>query len=306
MSGKPKITVIGASNIDLIGFAKEKLIFKDANIGSLERILGGVGRNIAENLARLGVGVEFLTVLADDEFSKSIIDSCNDLGISIEHSIKVENSGTSIYLAIMDHHNDLALGLSSMDIYNSVPDTFILNSKDSIAKNSYCLLETNIPTDILELVTKELPDVRFALEAASAKKALKAKSILHKVYILKCNLLEAELLSGRKANYESDYESLVEHFLSLGIAKVFITLGKDGVAYGDSDGIWIDKINIIKPVNTNGAGDAFMAGILYGEVNGFEIYKMVQFAAACASMTIQHKNAVHPELNEDQILKAIT
>ena len=174
MSIKEKITVIGAANIDLIGFSKETLVYKDANIGTLETILGGVGRNIAENLSHLDVGVEFLSVFADDTFSKTIIESCNDLGISTEHSITVKDSGTSVYMAILDSDNDLAVGLSAMDIYNNIPDSFILDSLEAISKNTYCLLETNMPISILELVTKELPNVRFALEAVSSKKALKA------------------------------------------------------------------------------------------------------------------------------------
>jgi pseudouridine kinase len=305
MAEVSKITVIGASNIDLIGFSKEKLIFKDSNIGTLETVLGGVGRNIAENLARLGQKVEFLSVFANDEFATRIKDSCNDLDISIDHSITVNYSGTSVFIAIMDRQNDLALGLSAMDIYNTIPDSFILNSLDHISQNKYCLLETNMPISILELVTEKLPDVRFALEAVSAKKALKAKSILNKVYILKCNLLEGQLLADFEVNYEEDCEKLVEHFLSLGVKKVFITMGKDGVAYGDSMGCWIAQTNIIEAVNTNGAGDAFMAGLLYAEVNGFDMYKMVQFASACAKLTIQHKNAVHPDLNEILMLEQI-
>ncbi len=306
MSGKSKITIIGASNIDLIGFSKEKLIYKDANIGSLETILGGVGRNIAENLARLGIAVEFLTVLADDEFSKRIKDSCEELNISLKHSITIKDSGTSVYMAILNRYNDLALGLSAMDIYDAIPESFILDNIDTIAKNTYCILESNMPNEILELAVDKLPDVRFALETVSSKKALKAKSILDKMYILKCNLLEAELLSGTKMTYESDCENLVQHFLDMGIEKVFITMGIDGVAYGDSKGVWIAKVKVLTPVNTNGAGDAFMAGLIYGEVNGFTTYKMVQFASACAGLTIQHKNAVHPELNEDTILKEIS
>jgi pseudouridine kinase len=303
---KEKITVIGASNIDLIGFSKETLVYKDANIGTLETILGGVGRNIAENLSHLEVGVEFLSVFADDAFSKPILDSCVDLEISTNHSITVKDSGTSTYIAIMDSDNDLAVGLSAMDIYNTIPNSFILDSLETISKNTYCLLETNMPISILELVTNELPDVRFALEAVSSKKALKAKSILDKVYILKCNLLEAELLSGIKVEYEEDSEKLVAYFLALGIKKVFITMGRDGVVYGDSNGIWIEPVNIIPPVNTNGAGDAFMAGILYGELQGYEMYKMVQFASECAKMTILHKNAVNPDLNKEDILNEIT
>ncbi len=303
MTDKPKITVIGASNIDLIGFSKEKLIYKDSNIGTLETILGGVGRNVAENLSRLDFNVEFLSVFADDEFSKTITNSCEALDISIKNSLFSKNSKTSFFIAIMDHHNDLALGLTAMNIYDDIPDSFILNNLEVIAQNDYCVLETNLPTSILELVTEKLPDTRFALEAVSAKKALKAKSILDRLHILKCNALEAELLSNIKVEYESDYEKIVAHFLELGIKKVFITLGMDGVAYGDENEIYIDKNNIITPVNTNGAGDAFMAGVLYGETKGFELYDMVQFASSCALITIQHKNAVHPDICVEMVLK---
>ena len=306
MATTPKITVIGASNIDLIGFSDDKLIFKDANIGSIETILGGVGRNIAENLKRLDFDVEFLSVFADDEFSKTIKDSCTDLGISIEHSLTIKDSRTSLFIAIMDRSNDLALALTAMDIYDDIPDSFILNNLDVIGQNEFCVLETNLPTNILELVTEKLPNVKFALEAVSGKKSLKAKTILDRLYILKCNILEAELLSGMKAEYESDYEKIVQYFLDLGVKKVFITLGRDGVAFGNEKEIFISKNRIITPVNTNGAGDAFMAGLLYGEIKKLELYEMVRFSSACALVTIQHKNAVHPEICEQKVLDAMS
>lgn len=305
MSNNSKITVIGAANIDLIGFSNEELIYQDSNTGHLETILGGVGRNIAENLKHLEFDVDFLTVLADDEFSKIIVDSCNNLGISIEHSLIKKNSKTSIFMAIMDKANDMALGLTAMDIYDDLPDDFILNNLDVISKSDYCVIETNLPTSTLELVTEKLPNMRFALEAVSAKKALKAKSILDKLYILKCNAMEAELLSGIKVNYEIEYEKVVAHFLNLGVKKVFITLGMDGVAYGDENEIFIDKNKIISPVNTTGAGDAFMAGILYGETKGMELYDMVQFASACAQITIMHQDAVNPDICVQKVLDTL-
>jgi pseudouridine kinase len=305
MSKNPKISVIGASNMDLIGFSNEELIYQDSNTGHLETVLGGVGRNIAENLKRLDFNVDFLTVFADDEFSKTLIDSCNNLGISVKHSLIKENSKTSIFMAIMDKANDMALGLTAMDIYNEIPDAFILDNLEVIAQSDYCVIETNLPTSTLELVTEKLPNMRFALEAVSAKKALKAKSILDKLYILKCNAIEAELLSGIKVEYEIEYEKVVAHFLDLGVKKVFITLGMDGVAYGDENEIFIDKNKIISPVNTTGAGDAFMAGILYGETKGMELYDMVQFASACAQITIMHQDAVNPDICVQKVLETL-
>ncbi|MEB8329060.1 PfkB family carbohydrate kinase [Flavobacteriaceae bacterium KMM 6897] len=305
MSNTPKVTVIGGSNIDLIGVATEKLIYQDSNIGSVDTILGGVGRNIAENLKHLNLDVDFLSVFADDEFSKTLKKSCKDFGISIEHSLTIKDSKTSLYVAIMDHYHDLALALSAMDIYDNIPDSFILDKLDVIGKNEFCVLETNLPVSILELVTEKLPNTKFALEAVSAKKALKALTVIDRLHILKCNAKEAELLSNITVQYESDFEKMIEHFLGMGVKKVFITLGKDGVAYGDENEIFINKNNILIPVNTIGAGDAFMAGLIYGETKGLDLYDMVNFATGCAQITIQHKNAVHPEICEQMVLKTM-
>jgi len=305
MPTKPKITVIGAANIDLIGYPKFRLIYKDANIGAIETILGGVGRNIAENLARLGFEVDFLSVFGQDDFSKRLIESCDNLGIKTDNSLFLQNRNTSTFMAIMDIDNDMALALNSMEIYNDIPGSFILDNLPIINQNDCCILETNMPKSILELVTDKLPNIRFALDAVSGKKALKAKTILSKLNILKCNLLEAELLSDIHVENKNDYTKLVNYFTSLGVNKVFITLGDEGIIYGDSNGYYQFEIKPIKPLNTIGAGDSFMAGLLYGETNNYDIHKMVEFASACAKITVQHKNTVHPDLNEQLILKTI-
>ena len=69
--------------------------------------------------------------------------------------------------------------------------------------------------------------------------------------------------------------------------------------------IFIEKKNIISPVNTNGAGDAFIAGLIYGEIKKLELYDMVKFGSACAQITIKHKNAVHPDICEQMVLNSI-
>ena len=306
MENKSQITIIGAVNIDLIGYPDNDLIFKDDNVGSLETILGGVGRNIAENLARLDVSVNFLTVFAKDHFALQIKNSCSTLNIDISHSLEVQNATTSTFMAIMDKHNDMALGISAMHIYDEIPNSFILNNLKLINSNEYCILETNIPQSTLELVVKNAPNTKFALDAVSGTKALKAKNILSHLHILKCNLIEAKLLSGIKVTSENDFELLVKHFLKLGVKKVFITLGKKGLIYGDKNSInRLKPMYKIQPINTTGGGDSFMAGLLLAELNNFNIHKMAKTATACAELTIQHKNTVHPKINKKYILNQI-
>ena len=305
MEKNPTITVIGAVNIDLIGYPDNKLIFKDDNIGSLETILGGVGRNIAENLAKLDFNVEFLSVFAKDHFANQIQKSCNELNISTKYCLIKKNAHTSTFMAIMDKDNDMALGISAMHIYDEIPNEFILNNLKIIQQNTYCVLETNMPKSILELVVKKSPNTKFALDAVSGTKALKAKNILSNLSILKCNLIEAELLSNIKVTNSDDYVLLVKHFLKIGVKKVFITLGKDGLIYGNPNEISRLKPTYIKPINTTGGGDSFMAGLLLAEINNFNIHKMAKVATTCAELTIQHKNTVHPNINKQLILHKI-
>ena len=58
-NNNPYILVLGASIVDIIGFSKREFKAKDSNPGAIKISLGGVCRNIAENLARVGVNTEF-------------------------------------------------------------------------------------------------------------------------------------------------------------------------------------------------------------------------------------------------------
>jgi pseudouridine kinase len=304
MNNKNFITILGGSNMDLIAYPKTKLIAKDANIGHLEMIHGGVGRNIAENLSRLDFQVNFLSVFGDDAFGEELITACNAVGMNTSGSIQVKNHKNASFIAIMNHQNDLELGISAMEIYDHVPLDLVDANSALISQSDYCVLDTNMPKEILKHITEKHPNKRFALDAVSGIKALKAKGILAKIRILKVNLLEAELLSNTKVK-SSDYTDLIHYFLDKGVQKVFITLGSKGVVFGTKDYIKQLAINAIKAVNTSGAGDAFMAGLVYGDYHDFDILKTVQFAQACARLTIQHKNTVHPDLNAAIILGSI-
>ena len=304
MTNKAQLCVIGAANVDLIGYPADILIFNDANIGSFETIFGGVGRNIAHNLSLLNFDTHFLTVFGDDEFAKQLEKSCLESAINTKGSIYLKNAKSSIFMAIMDKNNDLALGISAMDIYDNVPLDLIDNNTETLTNSNYIILDTNMPETILKHVTKQYANAKFALDGVSGVKALKAKTILSKLHILKVNLLEAELLSGIKLEKEN-YQELINYFITKGVQKVFITLGNKGVAFGTENYYKKLAAREVTATNTSGAGDAFMAGIIYGDFHNYHIDKTVLFAMECAKMTVQHKNTVHPELNANYIKKQL-
>ncbi len=305
MQKQTLITVVGASNVDITGFSKRKLIYQDANIGTMKTSLGGVGRNIAENLFRLGFSVNLISVFGDDPLSDYLIKSCKDLGLKINDSLFLKNASASTFLAVMDEHNDLAVGISAMDIYDSISQEFILSKTSSINQSDYVVIETNMPEYTLRLLVENSTNVKFVLDTVSGVKALKAKNILSKLYILKTNLLEAQMLSDIDIKDAKDLEKLVIFFLDKGVENVFITLGKDGVIFGNKEMIKKHPPIRSKVLNTIGAGDSFVSGLIYADAMGYTIEEVALYGMASASLNVQHDSAVSPEMSPENIHKII-
>ena len=304
MTKKLKVTIIGASNVDITGFTKHQLIYKDANIGSMKTSAGGVGRNIAENLVRLGFEVSLVSVFGDDTLSKFIINHSKENGINIDNSIFLKNVSTSTFIAIMDEHNDLALGISAMDIYQQISAEQLL-SKANKDVPEYVVLETNFSTEILLAAVKKFPNSKIILDSVSSKKALRALAVLPKLYLLKTNLIEAEMMSNITVSSKNDYKKLVDWFLTKGVKNVFITLGKDGVVYGNRLTYNQQKTIPSKVVNTIGAGDSFVAGLIYADHLSLPMDICARYGMAAASITVGHEEAVSPKMSIKKLTQLI-
>ena len=303
MDEHPKVTVIGASNVDITGFTKHELIYKDANIGSMKTSAGGVGRNIAENLSKLDFDVNLVSIFGDDPLSDFIVNHNIDMGIDVSESLYLKNASTSTFIAIMDNHNDLALGISAMDIYDNI-DTEKLLSKQKDKQSDYLVLETNFDEKTLQFATKLFPKTKIVLDTVSGKKAMRALPVLQHLYILKTNLLEAEMMSHIKVKNDN-YNELIKWFLQQGVKNVFITLGKEGVIYGNASKIAHQDSIPSTVINTIGAGDSFVAGLIYGDSLNKNIDECARYGMAAASITVGHNEAVSPEMSKENISERI-
>jgi len=129
------VALIGAANIDIQGFSSNPIINRDSNPGKIEFCPGGVSRNIAENLSRLGIKTELISAVGDDPNGTLILESCKACGIGTGYLLIVPDAVSSVYLAIMDSTRNMALALSDMTISDNINIEF-LQSRDNILKNS--------------------------------------------------------------------------------------------------------------------------------------------------------------------------
>jgi pseudouridine kinase len=147
----------------------------------------------------------------------------------------------------------------------------------------------------------------FFLDPVSVTKAAKVKSLTGRFDTLKLNRMEAEFLSGIPIPQVqlSALKEAGSYFIKQGARRVFITLGKGGVYYHAADKNFFTPVRYVQPVNTSGGGDAFMAGMVYGTLQGWEGEETVSFSAAMAAITVQSQTTVSQEMSVDLVMDTI-
>jgi len=300
---EPYICVVGGSNIDIQGCPKDSLILGDSNPGSVKTSLGGVGRNIAENLTRLGVKTKFLSVVGDDENGKRILAHAKSIDLHMENTLVVKGESTSTYLCVLDEKRDMNVAISYMDILKNM-DIDYIKKNDYIIKNSkFCIVDANLP-EILEYLINTY-DVPFILDTVSASKAKNIKEFVGYFHTIKPNKMEAEVLSGIAINNEEDLKKAGKYFVDKGVTNVFITLGADGVYYKTPNIEGIIVPPTMEMVGATGAGDAFVAGLTYGLFNNKDIEEEIRFAIGASILAISCEETINPNMTSSLVKKTI-
>jgi pseudouridine-5'-phosphate glycosidase len=167
---QPEIVVVGGAVVDLIGHIATLTKLHTSNPGRLSISHGGVGRNIAESLARLGRKVSLATAVADDINGRSLVDGGGDTGIDMSlvrvlSSKSASESGelaptsaetghsTAVYNAIHDNHGDLCIGIADMSIFAQVTPEYVQQTlAPAIAASRIVAVDGNITKEAFAAV----------------------------------------------------------------------------------------------------------------------------------------------------------
>lgn len=301
---KNYVTVIGGVNIDITGTPFLKLNSNDSNPGKTTLSLGGVARNIAENLSRLDVKIEFITVLGNDGYAREIQNSCENLNISLIHSQIMPHERTSTYLCVNDECGEMQVAISDMEIYKHITPDYLREKLEVINNALACVVDTNIPLDSL-IYLMDNSTVPIFLDTVSINKTEKIKDFIHNIHTLKPNIMEAEILSNMKIRNNEDLEKATELIIAKGIKNLFVSLGSKGVYY--SDGNTKGKLSVIETeiVNTTGAGDSFLGAVVWAYLKGFNIEKSAKAGMAASSICVKSTLTVSKDISTENIEKIL-
>ena len=277
--------VVGGVNMDIGGQSYAPLIAGDSNPGRVQMSLGGVGRNIAHNMALLGLDVRLLTAFGDDLYAQRIAASCGELGIDISQALQVPGGSTSTYLYLNGPDGDMALAVSDMDICQKLTPQF-LSSRLTLLNNAQLIVaDANLPAESLLFV-----------DPVSTVKAEKLRPILGKIHTLKPNRIEAELLSGVAIADAGSLHRAAQVLLDTGLRRVFISLGSQGVYAASHEGALLLPCRPAEPVNATGAGDAFMAGLAWAYLEGTDLKGTALAGASAGAIAIEGAGTINPTL----------
>jgi len=299
------VCVIGGSNMDIQGFPNSELIYKDSNIGKVKMSLGGVGRNIAENLVRMGIHTRLISIIGDDVYGHKILEEAKYIGLDMQDSLILNGESTSTYLSILDHSMDMVLAISHMDICERMTVEFIKGKRHVIEHASLCVLDTNLPIEVIEYIVTTFKDTVFFLDTVSSAKAQKVKSLIGYFHTIKPNRIEAEILTGVKINDHSDLSKAADICHEKGVTQVFISLGEEGVYYSNKDSSKIIKAPNISIVNATGAGDAFLAALAVGYVRQMSTEESAKLAVAASVIALSHENTINPMMSEETLFEKV-
>lgn len=296
----PYVTVVGGVNVDIGGRPEAALVARDSNPGAVHSSLGGVGRNIAHNMALLGLDTRLLTAFGDDLNAQKLAASCGELGIDISQSPVIPGGRTSTYLFINDERGDMALAVSDMEIYRHLTPQALAQRHKLLDASQVVVADTNIPAESIAWLAENCAAPLFA-DPVSTAKAVKLKPVLGKLHTLKPNRLEAELLSGVPITGEASLNKAADALLETGLRRVFISLGAEGVFAADRSGRVQLPCLSAELVNATGCGDAFMAAIAWAYLRGTDLADTARAGLAASSIAMESRETINPAMSEEAL-----
>lgn len=295
---EPYVLVFGMSICDIFGFTHQSYRPYDSNPGKVKMSYGGVCRNIAENMARVGINTKFISILGDDERGRGLQEHAKKMNFDMEDSLIIKDASTPTYIAVLDEHGEMVSAVVDISIANLFTEEFV-DSKSELIKNAeYVILDADNP-QITEYIVKNFSEyTNIILDPVSAARAVKVKHLLPHVHTIKPNRYEAEVLCGFELCNEEAVREAGHYFKGLGVEKVFISLDSEGIYYYDGVNEGIIKAREAKVVNVTGAGDAFVAGLGYGYMHSKSTKDIVKFANTMSLLTIAHEETIDPTICE--------
>lgn len=300
------VVVAGAALTDLLAHSRAPIVPRTSNPARLHTASGGVGRNIAENLARLGSEVALLAAVGPDAFGDTLIAETAAAGVDTGLVITTpEPTGT--YLAVLDHDGELSVALSDLAGTDALRPALLEHASAAIASADVLVVDANLPVTVVTwlLDVAAAAGVDVVIEPVSVAKAERVAAALspeRPVRLLTPNADELVAMTGL-----ADPRAAVAQLHARGVADVWVRRGARGGDWhaGTAEPVAIPGVSCTV-VDVTGAGDAATAGWVHAHLSGATDLEAAAFGHACAALTVASPRTVRPDLTDALVRDALT
>ncbi|SOC00010.1 sugar/nucleoside kinase (ribokinase family) [Ureibacillus xyleni] len=300
-----EIIAIGGANVDRKFHIDGKVQYGTSNPANVTESVGGVARNIAENLGRLGNAVKLITTFGQDQDANTIQQVSNGF-INFDLSENLPDRKTGSYNAILDTSGELVLAMADMGIYDLLLPNLLMKHEAAIINAKCIIVDLNCPKETLlylqNIATKR--NTPFIIVPVSSPKMKNMPNDLKGVTYFICNRDEGEMYLNIKIENEDDCKNAIQLLLEQGAENVVVTLGSQGVIAGNKNATKhfpAFKVNKIEDVT--GAGDAFVSAVIHGVLHGEEFFDSVQFGLYNSAKTLESDKTVRQNLSINELEK---
>lgn len=293
------IGVIGAVFVDIKGYPDHKYVPTGRNVGRVEYMHGGVARNVAEDIANIGMPCTYLGIVDDSPMGDAVIKRLNEHGVDTRYMLTVpECMGT--WLAVFDEKGDLAGSISKRP--NLMPILDLLNERgdEIFSQMEAVVLEVDIDYDLVarvfELAKKHGTKIYGVV--SNIMIARERMELLQDLECLICNQLESGVFFGDDYNACSRdelCEILLAQVQKTHMHSMVVTMGDQGAVFAGCDGEkCVCCAHKVVVADTTGAGDSFCAGVAVGMTAGKTVLETLEMATDIAASVIQSYDNVCP------------
>jgi pseudouridine kinase len=251
---------------------------------------GGVARNVAENLARLGVNAALWTVVGDDETGAALLRDVQAAGVDTTLTMQERGYATCEYAAVIDTSGELLIGVADMSALERLSVDRIEQRWLQIERADWLFVDCNVSSDVLAYCIERCrtSGVRLAIDAVSERKVRKLPERIDGIDLLFLNEGEAAVYLGAKRGSASDVRAR-------GAAAVILTRGERGIVVAQDAEAEIPAAPA-RCIDPTGAGDALVATTLFRLLQGDDLVQAARVGAVGAARTVESNESVRPDL----------
>ncbi|MEF2278928.1 carbohydrate kinase family protein [Deinococcus sp. YIM 134068] len=298
----PHILVVGGANVDIKARTLSPIVLATSNPGTTTQRPGGVARNVAENLARLGVSTRLITAIGRDALGELLLSETATAGVDVRAVLQVD-APTGTYTAVLDSRGELLVAVAAMDVLDTLTPSALDERLNLMHGAAWVVADGNLSAETLThlLLRAREAGVPVAFEPVSVPKAARLLPALAAGMVpntVTPNVAELSALVGRDVpNTPGALREAADELHALGIHTVWIRRGARGSLLSTPEEAHELPAQPARVADVTGAGDAMLAAYLAALLAGHSPREAARHGHAAAALTVESEYAVSPTLS---------